>query len=136
MFQFLKRKTGGANRLEADVSKLKAGKMTMQEFIDAHAEIPLYYSTPAGEDQNGTMRLWVLSTRDSQTSYYPAFRSEEGCRRFFTASGREAFLIIAGTLRGALDSLDVAPPLQTLGLVIDPDSASPLEIAPGLRPKK
>ena len=61
--------------------------------------------------------------------------SKETCRDFLSAMGRAAFIIIEGNLKGALESLDTHPMLKEFGLVIEPNSNSPIEIAPKIRTK-
>ena len=112
---------------------LVAGTMSVQEFADLNAGVTLYYSTPFGEDRGGRTRLWVLSNHENDLQHYPAFTDKAACNRFLASIGRQGFLIIEGDLGSLLDSLDSHTLLKPLGVVIDPQSADPIVIDPGVR---
>ncbi len=120
-------------RFLRDAASLAEGEISVDEFLQKHASQPLYYSTPFGEDADGKQQLWVLSSRDSETKYMPAFTDKEKCRTFFTMIGRRDFMIIKGDLAAFLYALDAHPILAELGAVIDPASDTPIEIPPRMR---
>ena len=117
------------------VCKLSKNEISIQDFVNKNAKKIVFYSTPFGEDKNGKPQLWVLKSERSNTVCYPVFLSKETCRDFLSAMGRAAFIIIEGDLKGALESLDAHPMLKEFGLVIEPNSNTPIEIAPEIRTK-
>ena len=117
------------------VRKLSKNELSIQDFINKNTKKTVFYSTPFGEDKNGKPQLWVLKSERSNTVYYPVFLSKETCSDFFNAMGRAAFIIIEGDLKGALESLDTHPMLKEFGLVIEPNSNTPIEIGPEIRAK-
>ena len=117
----------------ASVEDYLAGRMIVQAFADLDAEATVYYSTPFGDDRLGRTQLWVLSNRDNDLRYYPAFTSKAACNRFLASIGRYGFPIIEGDLRTLLDSLDSHEALTPLGVVIDPHTENPIAIDPGVR---
>lgn len=108
------------NKLTWDesVQALKNGKISLQDFINMNAAHPLYYSTPAGENREGKMTLWLTYDKERNMTFYPTFLSEELCRESLSSAGRQAFIIIKGTLESALSSLDTTPTLEKVGLMI------------------
>lgn len=120
-------------KLHATYKKYLNAEISAQAFVNKCARQKLYYSTPFGEDKSGTPRLWVLSTHESAVKYMPAFTSGEKCRDMMTKMGRAEFMIIEGNLRSLLQALDAHPLLKEFGMVIDPDSEMPIEIAPNIR---
>ena len=117
------------------ISKLSKNEISIQDFVNENAKKIVFYSKPFGEVMNGKPQLWVLKSERSNTVCYPVFLSKETCRDFLSAMGRAAFIIIEGDLKGALESLDTHPMLKEFGLVIEPNSNSPIEIAPKIRTK-
>ena len=109
------------------------GQMDVQSFLDAVREQTLYYSTPVGNDAEGKPQLYVLSSADAATGYYPAFLTKERCAQFFNALGRDGFIIIQGDMHGLLSSLDSSPVLQALGAIIEPNGPDETVIPPGFR---
>ena len=123
-------------RFLRDAASLAEGEISVDEFLQKHASQPLYYSTPFGEDAGGKQQLWVLSSRDCETKYMPAFTDKEKCRTFFTMIGRRDFIIIKGDLAAFLNAFDSHPILRELGAVVDPDSSAPIEFPPMTRVNK
>ena len=121
------------NIWNVSVHKLINNQLSVEEFANINAKKTVFYSTPFGEDKNGKPQLWVLKSERSNTVCYPVFLSKETCRDFLSAMGRAAFTIIEGDLKGALESLDAHPMLKEFGLVIEPNSNSPIEIGPEIR---
>lgn len=121
---------------EAAVKQYKAGKMDIQTFVNSMKQETLFYSTPAGNDKDGKPHLYVLSKPDSDTRYYPAFRTEEQCMQFFNALGRNGFLIIKSDLKGLLSSFDAAPQLEEFAAVICPNTPEEMVISPHIRVTK
>lgn len=121
-------------------AKMKArcdkGEIDIQTFVDTMKNMTLYYSTPFGEDQNGKPQLYVLSSRESEEQYFPAFLSKEQCMRFFASIGRMNFMIIEGNLKDFLCSLDTSPLLAELGAIIEPNNDRIMAVPPGIRAAK
>lgn len=120
---------------DKSVRKLRKNQLSIQEFVNMNAKKTVFYSTPYGEDKSGKPQVWVLKSERSNTVCYPVFLSKETCLAFLTAMGRANFIIIEGDLKGALESLDFHPVLKEFGLVIEPNSSTPIEIAPEIRAK-
>ncbi len=104
-----------------------------QDWVDRYAMLPVYYSTPAGEDRDGKPRLWVLNGNNSNVSFYPAFSSEEKIREFFLKNGREAFMIIDGNIESLLSSFDAVTLMNNFGAIIDPGTDGQIIIEPKIR---
>ena len=109
------------------------GEIDAQSFVNAMKNITLYYSTPVGDDKEGNQHLYVLASKETEYHYFPAFLSLPHCLEFFNAMGRNAFMIIQGTLKDALSSLDSSPLLAEFGLVIDPSYPNETGIPPSVR---
>ena len=120
-------------RFLKDAADLARGTMPVDAFLRKHARQTLYYSTPFGEGADGKQQLWALSSRDSEIKYMPAFTNKERCCAFLTRIGRRNFMVIKGDLAAFLHALDAHPILTELGAVIDPDSDTPIELAPHVR---
>lgn len=125
------------NKLTWDESirALKSDKISLQDFVNMNASQPLYYSTPAGENQEGKMTLWLIHNEKLNMSFYPAFLSEELCRETLSSAGRKNFIIIKGTLESVLSSLDINPVLEKSGLVIQGEDGN-FAIPPQIRVQK
>ena len=134
LFHGFKRKN---NRLTwgESVQALNSGKISLQDFVNMNASRPLYYSTPAGENQEGQMTFWLLYNEELDTHFYPAFSSKKLCHDSFTSAGRKNFILIKGTLESALSSLDTDPILAKAGLMIE-DENGKLAIPPQTRVRK
>lgn len=112
--------------------QLQNKEISIRQFVNINADKTLYYSTPAGEDESGNPRLWILSTPGDELKYYPAFSDITACKSFFPSIGRSQFIIIEGDLRNVLNSMD-DPLLKEFGVVVDPHSSFPIAIPPGIR---
>lgn len=125
------------NKLTWDksIQALNSDKISLQDFINKNASHPLYYSTPAGENQEGKMTLWLIYNEKLNMSFYPTFLSKELCYRSLSSAGRKDFIIIEGTLESALSSLDTSPILEEVGLMIE-DENGQLAIPPQIRVHK
>ncbi len=117
------------------VQALHADKISLQKFINIHAKHPLFYSTPAGENSEGQMTLWLLHDTKLDICFYPAFLSKELCYTSLSSAGRKDFIIIKGTLETVLSSLDTDPILAKAGLLIQ-DEHGELAIPPQMRVEK
>lgn len=116
------------------VTQLNAGKLTMQQFVNLNEKCPLWYSTPFGTDiRTGRERPYALSRADLDTLYLPVFTSAEACAKHFESVGRDGFLVIKGTLKDALASLDAHPVIASWGVVVDPGEADSVCIPPRVR---
>ncbi len=109
------------------------GTINIQQFVDKMSSIKLFYSTPVGEGVKGQPQFYVLSSKENQTKYFPAFLSKENCIGFFNSIGRNGFIIFEGTLKDFLGSLDVNELLQQLGAIIEPNTEYELAIPPMMR---
>ena len=116
------------------VTQLNAGKLTIQQFVNLNEKRTLWYSTPFGTDiRTGRERPYALSRADLDTLFLPAFTSAEACTRHFESVGRDGFLVIKGTLKDALASLDAHPVIASWGVVVDPGEADSVCIPPRVR---
>lgn len=103
---------------EESIQALNSGKISLQDFVNMNASHTLYYSTPAGENKDGKMTLWLIHNEELNMSFYPTFLSEELCYESLSSAGRKGFIIIKGTLESVLSSLDINPVLEKTGLMI------------------
>ena len=117
---------------DTSVKQLQGGAISVQEFVNAHEKKVLYHTTPFFENGSGNHPN-VLHTSDSDVMYFPAFTSISALREHMTAIGCAEHIIIRGDLKSVLASLDAHPLLQEWGVVIDPQSAHPADIPPGIR---
>ncbi|MBR2406628.1 MAG: hypothetical protein IKB04_06305 [Clostridia bacterium] len=117
------------------IQVLNDNKISLQEFINMNAQHPLFYSTPAGENSEGQVTLWLLNHAKLNMSFYPTFLSKEYCYKSLSSAGRKNFIIIEGTLESALSSLDTSPVLANVGLLIQ-DENGQLAIPPQMRVQK
>ncbi|MBQ8789685.1 MAG: hypothetical protein IJZ51_00055 [Ruminiclostridium sp.] len=117
---------------EESIQALNEDRITLQEFININADHPLFYSTPAGENKDGKMVLWLVNIPKLNMNFYPAFLSADFCRKSLSEAGRRNFMIIEGTLESALSSLDSSPALKQAGLIIQEERGR-LTIPPGMR---
>lgn len=117
---------------EESIQALNEDRITLQEFININADHPLFYSTPAGENKDGKMVLWLVNIPKLNMNFYPAFLSADFCQKSLSEAGRRNFMIIEGTLESALSSLDSSPALKQAGLIIQEERGR-LTIPPGMR---
>ena len=117
------------------IIKLNNDELSLQEFININSNMPLYYSTPAGENAEGQTQLWLLNNSKLNMQFYPTFMSRELCYNSLSSAGRKNFIIIEGTIESALSSLDTNPVLEKVGLMIQ-DTSGQLAIPPKLRVQK
>lgn len=117
---------------EESIQALNEDRISLQEFININADHPLFYSTPAGENKDGKMVLWLVNIQKLNMNFYPAFLSADFCQKSLSEAGRRNFMIIEGTLESALSSLDSSPALSQAGLIIQEERGR-LTIPPGMR---
>lgn len=117
------------------IQALNEDKISLQEFINMNAQHPLFYSTPAGENSEEQVTLWLLNHTKLNMRFYPTFLSKEYCYKSLSSAGRKNFIIIEGTLESALSSLDTSPVLADAGLLIQ-DENGQLAIPPKMRVQK
>ena len=117
---------------EESIQALNEDRITLQEFININADHPLFYSTPAGENKDGKMVLWLVNIPKLNMNFYPAFLSADFCQKSLSEAGRSNFMIVEGTLESALSSLDSSPALKQAGLIIQEERGR-LTIPPGMR---
>ncbi len=117
------------------LEQAKNGEITEQDFVNINADFPLYYSTPAGEDASGKVRLWLITHPKIDNAFYPAFTSAKLCQAHFTNAGRQGFMIIKGTLESLLNSLDTLENVTECGVFIY-DKKKNVVLPPNLRVQK
>lgn len=120
---------------EESIKLLNEDKISLQEFININAGLPVYYSTPIGENNEGQPILWLIKIDEPRMDFYPAFLSKELCYEHFTSAGRKDFLVIEGNLKSALSSLDTSAVLKRAGLMLF-DKNGRLAIPPRMRVRK
>lgn len=100
------------------------GAMDAKAFLQAFANVPVFYSTPFGEHKDGGNRLFVLPEQDG-TAYLPAFTSAERATEFYNRCGRLGFLIMEGSFASVVETtkkINLGDTPVKLGVVIEPDS--------------
>ena len=123
---------GKSKKWNTLVQRLQSHEITAQEFVDANEKKTLFYSTPFFENESG-QHPNVLQAKASDITYFPVFTSMSDLKAHMAAIGCARYMIIKGDLKGVLDSLDSHPLIQTWGVVIDPQSPSPIDLSPGIR---
>lgn len=58
---------------EESIQALNEEKISLQEFININAEHPLFYSTPAGENAEGKMVLWIINIPKLNMNFFLHF---------------------------------------------------------------
>lgn len=94
----------------------------------ATTDTKVFYSTPFGDTRDGKQKLFLLEREGTQ--YMPVFRSVESMRQFYEQRNRAAYMVLEGdvnTLRATNRSI---AQLRRVGIVIEPLSDRPVEIAP------
>jgi hypothetical protein len=92
------------------------------------ADVKVYYSTPFGDTKDGKQKLFLLQ-RDG-VMYVPVFYSRESIKEFYERMNRAAYLIIEGDIKSLMDTNRSIELLKNAGIVIEPLSEHPVEIAP------
>lgn len=123
----------GNSKLKKVLERYKNGKIDAQTFVNDLNNVPVYYSTPTGEDNEGNQRLYVLSQEHSRDSYYPGFLSKESLIKFFNSIGRKGFVIIEGEIKGLFETMDSIPFMTEFGTIIEPNSPNQAIIPPHIR---
>ena len=131
MFEF-----GKLSKWKKMKARYDKGEIDVQTFVDTMNDTTLYCSTPVGEDKDVKPRLYALTNSQTNDGYYPAFLSKEHCARFFTAMGRNGFMIIENNLQDVLQALDCDEMLSKLGVIVEPDDACEMVVSPGIRVSK
>ena len=112
-------------KTEFETNMMERG--SIQTFVDRKRDLLLYYSTPAGNNDEGKQMLFLM-TDPAGAVYLPAFTSEEACRDFFKAIGRSDFVGLKNTLENLLDTLDTNEMLKELGILIDGKVPVPADV--------
>ena len=120
------------NKWNESVKKLQNGEISIQEFVNTNEKKTLYHSTPFFENESGPHPN-ALQTNDSDIMFFPAFSNISDLKEHMTAIGCTKHLVIKGTLKSVLDSLDSHPLLQEWGVVIDPQSPASIGLPPKIR---
>lgn len=129
--RFKKHKKGSSDWTES-IKLLVERKITIQQFVDMNADQTVYCSTPVGETVDGRTVVWIKQKNPNDVGFYPAFLSAEYMLKSFSEAGRKDPIIIKGTLKSTLASLDSDPNLKQCGLLIE-DEEGQLAIPPGIR---
>ena len=93
------------------------------------ADTKVYYSTPYGDTTDGKQKPFLLE-RDGVV-YVPVFRSVDSMKQFYERAHRAAFVILEGDVKGVMALNSSIEIMRNAGIVIEPDSAHPVVIAPG-----
>lgn len=112
-------------KTEFETNMMEGG--TIQTFVDKEKNLTLYYSTPAGDNDEGKQMLYLM-TDPAGAVYLPTFTSEEACREFFKSIGRTNFVGLQNTLENLLDTLDTNEMLKELGVLIDGEVPVPADV--------
>ncbi|MES3635909.1 hypothetical protein Q9Q75_13365 [Mycobacterium intracellulare] len=94
----------------------------------AAPEAKVYYSTPFGDTKDGKQKPFLLE-RDGAW-FVPVFRSVETMNEFYERMNRAAYMIIEGDIKGVLETNRSIEVMKNVGIVIEPLSEHPVEIAP------
>ena len=105
------------------LEKLSSGLCDAETFFVAFGQVKIHYSTPLGEDADGTPRLFIFPDQED-TAFVPVFLSFESAVEFFKKAGRCNYMIMEGSFLSFLEttrSINKGSVPKKLGAIIDPD---------------
>jgi hypothetical protein len=120
------------NQLSA-ILAYKTKAILIERFAREMKDETVYYSTPLGDDDQGKPKLFLCSSQDSETVFFPVFLTEDHMRAFFEQEHRAGYMILKDTLQHFLSTLDANEKLRELGVVIEPLNSCYVAIPPLLR---
>jgi len=94
----------------------------------AARDAKVYYSTPFGDTKDGKQKPFLLE-RDGAW-FVPVFRSVETMNEFYERMNRAAYMIVEGDIKDVLETNRSIEVMKNVGIVIEPLSEHPVEIAP------
>ncbi len=100
---------------------------SIQSFVNENRELTVYYSTPAGENEEGKQMLYLM-TDNAGAVYLPVFTEQKECEDFFIRIGRRNFVGLQNSLKNLLDTLDTNEMLEELGVLIDQEVPIPMKV--------
>lgn len=130
MFDFFKNKEQKWNE---SYDLLADGKISLQKFVDRNEKMPLYNTLPFFADENGKGFPNAIGRQENDVMYFPVFFSVEEMKKHYSAHGVDFNMIIEGTLKSVLSSLDSHPVIRGWGVVVSPDSKRAIWIPPFTR---
>ncbi len=131
-FDRLKELILAINQLSA-ILAFKTKAISIERFAQEMKGQTVYYSTPLGDDDQGKPKLFLYSSQDSETAFFPVFLTEDHMRAFFEQERRAGYMILTDTLQHFLSTLDANEKLRELGVVIEPLNSCYVAIPPLLR---
>lgn len=111
----------------------KTGQISLEQFALEIKQQTVYYSTLAGENDNGEPVFFACASGKDDTGYYPVFLTEAHLREFFELYHRAGYVILQNTFGNFLSMLDSNEQLKELGAVIEPLYDCNVSIPPGIR---
>ncbi|MBP7901665.1 MAG: SseB family protein [Spirochaetes bacterium] len=98
------------------------GLIDDKSFLCSFGKVKVFYSTPFGDHNDGSSRLFALPAPDN-TAYLPVFTSVERIKKFYDEAGRLGFLIMEDSFTSFLETTKKINEGKTpvkFGAVIDP----------------
>ena len=118
--------------LLSHVFGFKTGQISLEQFAREISGQTVYYSTLAGEDDDGDSVFFACTSGDG-VDFYPVFLTEAHLREFFKAYNRSEYLIMQNSFAEFLSVLDSSEQLKELGAVVEPMLSCAVGFPPGLR---
>lgn len=104
------------------LDKHEKGLLDDKSFLSSFGKVKVFYSTPLGDHEDGSSRLFVLPAQD-KSAYLPVFTSTERAMEYYKKAGRLGFLIMENSFTSFLETTrkinEGNTPIK-LGAVIDP----------------
>ena len=104
------------------LDKHEKGLLDDKSFICSFGKVKVFYSTPFGDHNDGSSRLFALPAPD-KTAYLPVFTSVARIKKFYNEAGRLGFMIMEGSFTSFLETTKKTNEGMTpvkFGAVIDP----------------
>lgn len=104
------------------LDKHEKGLLDDKSFLCSYGKVKVFYSTPFGDHNDGSSRLFALPAPDN-TAYLPVFTSVERTKEFYNKAGRLGFLIMEDSFTSFLETTKKINEGKTpvkFGAVIDP----------------
>ncbi len=110
----------------------KTGQISLEQFAREISNQTVYYSTLAGEDDDGEPAFFACTSGDG-VDFYPVFLTESHLKEFFEAYNRSEYVIMQNSFAEFLSVLDSNEQLKKLGAVVEPMLSCAIGFPPGLR---
>ena len=97
----------------SSLQELLKDKISVEEFKKKNEDLPVFYSTPFGEDG----KPYLLSHPSGKT-FFPVYLTVESCEEQMSLAGRDDFPILTGTLGSVFPLLESQDGLRGTGVAV------------------